>query len=86
MEIQQKELQNTVQNSNYSDQEKDDMLSKIFVYEVIDISLSEVNRTISDATDSESLKRQIQLIKTRIINAIDLSLNQQINKYQSVCR
>lgn len=86
MEIQQKELQNTVQNSNYSDQEKDGMLSKIFVYEVIDISLSEVNRTISDATDSESLKQQIQLIKTRIINAIDLSLNQQINKYQSVCR
>lgn len=86
MEIQQKELQKAIQESNYSEQEKDDMLSKVFVYEVIDISLSEVNRLISDATDSESLKRQIQLIKTRVINAIDLSLNQQVCKYQSVCR
>lgn len=86
MEMQQKELQNAIQNSDYSEQEKDDMLSKVFVYEVIDISLSEVNRLISDATDSESLKRQIQMIKTRVINAIDQSLSQQVNKYQSVCR
>lgn len=85
MEIQQKKLQNSIQNSEYSEQEKDAMLSKVYVYEVIDVSLSEVNRMISDATDSEYLKRQLQLIKTRIINAIDQSLNQQINKYQSVC-
>ena len=84
--MQQKELQNAILNSDYSDQEKDDMLSKVFVYEVIDVSMSEINKTISAATDTYSLNRQIQLMKTLVINAIDLSLNQQVNKYQSVCK
>ena len=86
MEIQQKELLSAIQDSDYSERDKDAMLSKVFVYEVIDISLSEVNRTISDVTDLESLKHQILHIKSRVITAIDESINQQVCKYQSVCR
>lgn len=85
MEIQQKDLQNAILSSGHSEQEKDNMQSKVFVYEIIDFSLSDVNRAISSVTDSTGLKQQVLSIKNKMLSAIDNAVNKQMEKYRSVC-
>jgi hypothetical protein len=85
MEKQQNDLQQAIQASSLSTDEKDEKLSKIFVYEVMDISLLELSKLIGNAQDANSVKQQLSLCQSKVTQAIAQAVEKQIEKYQSVC-
>lgn len=85
MDSQQKILQNAIQSSSFSDEVKDSMISKIFVYEVLDINISDFNNQIRSLTNAYDLRIAVNSFKTKLTSSIDVAANRQINKYNSIC-
>lgn len=85
MELKQKEVQAAIGTSSMDDSQKDAMLSKTFLYEVIDISISDFNSALNSASDSVAIKQHLNAYQTKLLAAINTAANKQINKYNSLC-
>ena len=84
MELKQKEMQTLIDMSSLDKDQKDTLASKIFIYEVIDISIAEFLNIINSATDQADIKQKINAYKEKVLNAIDNTANKQIAKYSSL--
>ena len=84
MEQKQKDVQTVIANSSLNDSQKDVMYSKVFVYEVIDISLSEFNSMMNLASNTADIKKCMDSYKSKLISAIDSVAIKQIAKYNSL--
>jgi hypothetical protein len=85
MTAEQRDLQRQIHQLNLDAAKEDSILSKISVYEVIDISLSDFNSMVNRVNDSVTLKQQVEAFKVKLIRAIDNAVNKQIAKYRSIC-
>lgn len=84
MELQQKVVQNAIAASSLSDSDKESLQSKVFIYEVIDISISDFSSMINSVSEQSDMKTQIDLYKSKLLSAIDSAADKQINKYNSI--
>ena len=84
MELKQCEIQSTIANSNLNDNEKDILSSKVFIYEIIDISLSEASSMINKSVDAPEIKQKLLAYKEKVKSAIDNAAHKQISKYNSL--
>lgn len=84
MKMNQKEVQSAISSSSLSEAEKDSLLSKVYVYEVIDISLSDFLSMSSAAKDLSVIKQNIASYKAMLLDAIDKAAEKQIGKYNSL--
>ena len=80
----QKEVQEIIASSLLDDNQKDAISSKIFLYEVIDISISEFSSMMSSAVNVSDIKTQLNLYKSKLLSAIDMAATKQIAKYNSL--
>lgn len=84
MEMNQKEVQSAISSSTLSEAEKDSLLSKVYVYEVIGISLSDFLFMLNAAKDLSAIKQSIASYKAMLLDAIDKATEKQIGKYNSL--
>ena len=84
MELKQKEVRLAIEGSSYSTSQKDAMMSKVYVYEIIDISLSDFTNMIKDVNNADSLKSQVSDYKSKLIKAIGEAATKQTVKYSSI--
>lgn len=84
MELKQKEVRRTIDACTCNDVQKDSMRSRVYVYEIIDISLSDFANMIKDVNDVETLKLQVSAYKSKLIKAIDDAASRQSTKYLSI--
>lgn len=84
MELKQKEMQILIDTSSFDDNQKDSMSSKIFVYEIIDISIADFSNMINSASNSADMKQILNTYKNKLLKAIDNAANKQITKYSSL--
>ncbi|MDO4462234.1 MAG: hypothetical protein Q4C30_07045 [Bacteroidia bacterium] len=84
MEARQKDVQNFITISPMPDSEKDTLMSKVFVYEIIDIKISELSNALNSASRIEELQSIISNFQNRLLLAIDKACNQQIERYKSI--
>ncbi len=84
MEQKQKEIQSVISASTLSESEKDSLTSKVFIYEIIDISVSEFSSMLNSISNSSNIKIQLDLYKSKILSAIDSATMKQITKYNSI--
>lgn len=84
MELKQKEIQTLIDTAPLEANKKDELLSKIFVFDVIDISISEFSGMINTASSLLEIQQRIKEYKIKLLNAIDDAANKQIKKYKSL--
>lgn len=84
MALKQREIQGIITNSNLNDDEKDSLSSKVFIYEVIDISISEMTSMINKCADIVEIKQVLSIYKGKVKSAIDAAANKQTLKYNSL--
>lgn len=84
MEMNQKEVQSAISSSSLNEAEKDSLLSKVYVYEVIGISLSDFLFMLNAAKDLSAIKQSIASYKVMLLDAIDKTTEKQIGKYNSL--
>lgn len=84
MEMNQKEVQSVISSSSLNEAEKDSLLSKVYVYEVIGISLSDFLFMLNAAKDLSAIKQSIASYKAMLLDAIDKATEKQIGKYNSL--
>lgn len=84
MELKQREIQEAIANSALNDSEKDVQSSKVFIYEIIDISLLEVTSMINKSVDTTEIKQVLSTYKEKVKSAIDIATHKQISKYNSL--
>lgn len=82
MELKQREVQSAISSSSFSDSEKDSMSSKVFIYEVIDISISEFSSMMNMSRNMSEIKNNLTVYKENVISAINHAANEQILKYK----
>lgn len=73
-----------IDSSYQHEQEKDELTSKIFSYEVIDINLSELMILINSASSIGDIKQKLDAYKSKFIKAIESASYNQKNKYNSL--
>lgn len=86
MELKQREIQSAIAVSLLNDNEKDSLSSKVFIYEVFDISLSEFSSMANSSLSSTELMQQLSIYKEKVVLAIDNTVRKQIAKYNSLKR
>ena len=84
MEYKQKEIQQTISLSDCSSSQKDEMTSKIFLYEVIDINLLEFSDALTNATSPSEINTKVEAYKKKLLSAIDSAVAKQVAKYDSL--
>lgn len=84
MKMNQKEVQSAISSSSLNEAEKDSLLSKVYVYEVIGISLSDFLFMLNAAKDLSAIKQSIASYKAMLLDAIDKATEKQIGKYNSL--
>lgn len=85
MENKQKEVQQIISLSTNSSVQKDAMMSKVVLYEVIDISMSEFSNMIIGISSINELKSETEAYKLKLLKAVDEASTKQIEKYNSIC-
>lgn len=86
MEAKQKEVQATIAASSLNDGQKDEMVSKTFLYEVIDISLSEFSSMMNAAASPSDIRHCLSAYQSKLLAAIDSAAQKQISNYDSLVR
>lgn len=81
MEQKQVEVKSAITSSNLSEQEKSEWLSRIFVYDVLDISMSDINRNMGQAISIDDVMRNIKEFETTITKALRTAEQSQIARY-----
>lgn len=84
MELKQKEIQNVIASSALDDNQKDLLLSKIYLYEVIDISIADFTLKANSTVNISELKTLIDSYKFKLISAIDSVVIKQTSKYNAL--
>ena len=84
MELKQKEMQALIDTSSFDDNQKDSMSSKIFVYEIIDISIADFSNMINSTSNAADMKQILNTYKNKLLKAIDNAANKQIAKYSTL--
>lgn len=84
MELKQKEIQNVIASSVLDENQKDALLSKIYLYEVIDISIADFTLKANSIIKVSELKTQLNSYKSKLLSAIDSVAFKQISKYNSL--
>lgn len=84
MEKNQKELFKDIDSSSLSENEKDNLTSKIFSFEVVDINLSDLMSLINSAATLTDIVKGINDFKSMFIASIENTVNKQIAKYNSL--
>lgn len=84
MESKQKEIQTVLATSSENEEIKDAMYSKVFIYEIIDISISEFSNLINTSNSISDIRQNLSLYKVKLLSAIDNAANKQIAKYNSL--
>lgn len=81
METNQKEIQNLISSSALDSNKKDYLYSLVFLYEVIDISISEFSSMISSSANTADINQALIKYKSKFISAIEAAASKQIAKY-----
>ena len=84
MDGQQKSIQLSIQNSTLDEDVKDAMISKICVYVVLDISLSDFNNQMRNVSTVTMMRSVIDTFKEKVTAAIESASSKQIEKYNSL--
>lgn len=84
MDLKQKEIQNVIISSTLNDNQKDVLLSKIYLYEVIDISIADFTLKANSIVNISELKTLIDSYKFKLISAIDSVVIKQTSKYNAL--
>lgn len=84
MELKQKEIQSAIASSSLSDSQKDELTSKTYLYEVIDISISDFSTLMNSSVSALDVKQSLDSYKLKLLTAIDDAANKQMNKYKSI--
>ena len=84
MDLKQKEIQNIIASSAFDDNQKDVLFSKIYLYEVIDISIADFTSKVKSIEKVSDLKIQLNSYKSKLLSAIDVAVNSQIAKYNAL--
>lgn len=85
MELKQKEIQSAIASSSLNEDKKNELSSKIFLHEVIDISISDFSSMINSATSISDVKQKLDVYKSQLLVSIDNAAQKQIAKYNSLC-
>lgn len=84
MELKQQEIRSVIAKSSLTDSEKDLLSSKVFIYEVISIRISEFSSMVNMSATTTELTQKIATYKDKVIAAIDSAAVKQILKYNSL--
>lgn len=84
IELKKVEMQNIISNSPMDANEKDVAMSKTYLYEVIDISVSEFSAMINAAKSSSDINHAIDKYKIEVIASIEKTVNRQIETYKTL--
>lgn len=85
MRFKHKAVQDAVKSSDsLSDSEKNERLSKLYTYEVIDISVYDIMSKAKTAKDSLSLRQMLNEFREQILSAIERTVQKQIKTYHSI--
>lgn len=84
MELKQRELQSVISTSSIDDREKDTMLSKTYIYEVVDISMSEFSSMINKSANATEIGQKLSLYKEKVKSEVENAAHKQIIKYTSL--
>lgn len=86
MDLKQKEIQSAISKSSFSEIKKDEMMSKTYVFEVIDISLSDFSSMLNSAVSVSDIRQKLADYKSTLLSSIDAAATRQIIKYRSLCQ
>lgn len=84
MENNQKEIFKAIDSSHLNERKKDELSSKIFSYEVIDINLSDLMSMINKTCSLPEINENLEEFKEKLISAIETASHKQIAKYNSL--
>lgn len=84
MELKQREIQSIISTSSLNESEKDLLSSKVYIYEIIDISISEFSSMVNASVSTIDIKQKHVLYKNKVISAIDKAAAKQVAKYNSL--
>lgn len=88
MSITQRNIQEYIKASDLSEQQKHELLSKIALYERINISLTDFHSAVNSIPNATSFMNLLQKEKNdftnKLIAAIETAVNKQIDKYSSL--
>lgn len=84
MELNQKKVHKLIEDSSLTSSEKDVMMSKVLVHDVIDVRISDFSTSIMSVNTLESLNSVVEDFKNKILTEIDEVSQKQIEIYQSV--
>ena len=85
MESKQKEVQEVIAHSSLEDPQKEELSSKLFLYEVIDISISEFSAMMNTVASASEIRQKLSIYKSKLLTSIDEAASRQIAKYKTVC-
>lgn len=77
-------LLDAINQSTLDSSQKDEMMNKVFIHEVFDISLADFNDKMNSVNSIKELRSVMESFKSRLINAIDETARKQIEKYNSL--
>lgn len=84
METNQQKMLSSINSSTLSQNQKDELSSKIFTYEVIDVNLSELMTLINTASSISEIVKNLDLFRSKLISATKNAAEKQIEKYKSL--
>ena len=84
MQLTKNNLQEAISQSTLDSSQKDEMMNKVFIHEVFDISLVDFNTKMNSVNNINGLKSVIEAFKSSLLNAIDETARKQIEKYSSL--
>ena len=77
-------IQNAINQSSLDSSQKDEMMNKIFIHEVFDISMADFNSKMNVVSTVADLRSAIEAFRSRLLNAIETTGRKQIEKYNSL--
>jgi len=90
IELKQKELQSQIMSSSMPEEKKDQLLSKIYIHEIIDISLSDLSQMMNGISTTADFCSELQRVKdcylNKLLSAIDTTARKQIERYNSLIK
>lgn len=84
MELNQKVIYETIDKSSLDESQKDELSSKIYTYEVIDINLSDLMTKVNSASTPSEVEQRVKDFSVALSSAIETACNNQILKYNSL--
>lgn len=77
-------IQDVINQSSLDSNQKDEMMNKIFIHEVFDISMADFNSRMNVVSTVTELKLVIDEFRSKLVSAIETTGRKQIEKYNSL--